>query len=109
MSKKQDFIRSEQSRDKHPERDQVGSASNELQRGLEHMNADTGSQDRQAARSGKVENDHNRQGEQAPTQKHEGRRTPQSRHDREAHVGGDNQSQKRQGTPGAGRGKTGAG
>ncbi len=30
-----------------------------------------------------------------PTQKNEAKRTPESRHDRESHVGGDNQSQSR--------------
>lgn len=65
--------------------------------------------DKQAPQSGKVENDHNRQGAQAATQKNEGRRTPASRHDRESNVGGDNQSQQRQGTSGGGRGKQGAG
>lgn len=64
--------------------------------------------DKQAAQSGKVENDFNKQGEQAPTQKNEGRRTPESRTDREAHIGSDNQSNMRRGTtsghaPGKGR------
>jgi hypothetical protein len=59
-------------------------------------------QDRQAAHTGKSDNDHNKQGEQAPTQKNEGRRTPTSRHDREAHVGGGNQTQSRKGRQGAG-------
>ena len=45
-------------------------------------------QDKQAALSGKVENDTNKVGKERPTQKNEGRRTPQSRHDREDHVGG---------------------
>jgi hypothetical protein len=53
--------------------------------------------DKQAPLSGKVENDFNKQGQQAPTQKNEGKRTPESRHDREGHVGGDNQSQSRRG------------
>ena len=57
--------------------------------------------DEQAPQSGKVENDFNKQGAQAATQKNEGRRTPQSRHDRESHVGGDNQSQARRGNGGA--------
>lgn len=54
------------------------------------------STDRQEPGKGKVENDHNRQGAQAPTQKNEGQRTPDSRHDREAHVGSVNQTQARQ-------------
>jgi hypothetical protein len=54
--------------------------------------------DKQAPLSGKVENDFNKQGEQAPTQKNEGRRTPASRTDREAHLGSDNQTNMRRGT-----------
>lgn len=53
--------------------------------------------DQQAARSGKVENDFNKVGEQAPTQKNEGKRTPESRHDRESHIGSQNQTQVRKG------------
>jgi len=52
-------------------------------------------QDKQAARSGKVENDTNKLGKDRPTQKNEGRRTPASRSDREDHVG-NNQSKIRQ-------------
>lgn len=52
---------------------------------------------------GKVDNDTNKSGEQAPTQRHEGQRTPESRSDREAHVGGSNQSQSRRGSTGAGK------
>ncbi|MBA2675481.1 hypothetical protein [Ramlibacter sp.] len=65
-------------------------------------------QDQQTPHSGKVENDTNKQGEQAPTQKNEGRRTPESRHDREAQVGGTNQHKARAGSPQSG-GNTGAG
>ena len=54
--------------------------------------------DKQAPMTGKVENDFNKEGEQAPTQKHEGRRTPQSRSDRESQIGSDNQSNMRRGT-----------
>jgi hypothetical protein len=53
--------------------------------------------DKQAPLSGKVENDFNQQGEQAPTQRNEGRRTPASRHDRESQIGSDNQSNMRRG------------
>ena len=53
--------------------------------------------DRQAARSGKVENDHNKMGEQRPTQRNEGRRTPESRHERMEPRGGHNQQSARQG------------
>jgi hypothetical protein len=52
----------------------------------------------QTPRSGKVENDTNKMGEQKPTQKNEGRRTPASRHDREAQIG-NNQSKIRGGSP----------
>ena len=45
-------------------------------------------QDKQPAMTGKNENDTNKMGAQAPTQKNEGRRTPESRHDREDHIGG---------------------
>lgn len=58
--------------------------------------------DEQAPLSGKVENDFNKVGETTPTQKNEGRRTPGSRHDRESHIGGDNQSQMRRGGPSSG-------
>ena len=55
-------------------------------------------QDKQAALSGKVENDTNKLGKDTPTQKNEGRRTPQSRSDREDHIG-NNQSKMRGGSP----------
>lgn len=116
MSRKQDFIKSQQSRDKHPESDMRGSASDVEARGADSMNVDMNPDDKQAPHSGKVENDHNKVGEQAPTQKNEGRRTPESRHDRESHVGGGNQTQARTGAKvngpgpgGGGRGPRGAG
>jgi hypothetical protein len=59
-------------------------------------------QDKQAALSGKVENDFNKMGEQRPTQKNEGRRTPQSRHDRDTQVGSQNQNRARRGQGGLG-------
>ena len=59
--------------------------------------------DKQPAHTGKIANDHNKQGEQAPTQKNEAKRTPESRHDREAHIGGNNQSQSRKGSVGNGQ------
>lgn len=64
MSKKQEFLRDEQSRDKHPERVQVGSPA---------VAADAAekarpSVDQQAPGEGKVANDRNKMGEQAPTQ-----------------------------------------
>jgi len=47
-----------------------------------------------------VVNDSNKMGEHAPTQLNQGQRTPESRSDREAHVGGHNQSQSRRGGKG---------
>jgi hypothetical protein len=58
--------------------------------------------DKQAPLSGKVENDFNKVGEQKPTQKNEGLRTPDSRHDRESHLGSQNQTQARRGAPNSG-------
>ena len=55
-------------------------------------------QDKQAALSGKVENDTNKLGQEPPTQKNEGRRTPQSRNDRDDKIG-NNQSKMRGGSP----------
>jgi len=57
--------------------------------------------DKQAPHTGKGENDSNKLGGQAPTQLNQGKRTPDSRSDREAHVGGSNQSQSRRGPPGS--------
>ena len=57
--------------------------------------------DQQESGTGKVANDHNKQGEQAATQKNEPQRTPKSRHDREAQIG-NNQSHMRQGGPNGG-------
>ena len=54
-------------------------------------------EDQQARNAGKVENDHNKLGNQRPTQSNEGERTPQSRHDREDHIG-NNQVKMRRGT-----------
>ncbi|MDB5741882.1 MAG: hypothetical protein JWR68_197 [Polaromonas sp.] len=51
---------------------------------------------------GKVDNDTNKMGRQAPTQKNEGQRTPESRHDRESHVGSTNQVRARKGGAGGG-------
>lgn len=55
-------------------------------------------QDKQAGQSGKVENDHNKQGKGQASQTNEGRRTPQSRHDRDDHIG-NNQGKMRGGSP----------
>ena len=60
-------------------------------------------QDEQTPQSGKVANDKNKTGGEAPTQKNEGRRTAQSRHDHEDHIGGNsNQNQVRTGRAGQG-------
>jgi hypothetical protein len=48
-----------------------------------------------------VQNDTNKLGEQEVTQLNQGKRTPDSRSDREAHVGGGNQSQSRRGSVGS--------
>lgn len=106
MSKKQEFLRDEQSRDKHPERVQVGSPA---------VAADAAekarpSVDQQAPGEGKVANDRNKMGEQAPTQLNQGRRTPESRNDRlTLGPGPQNQVSARKGGGGAGRGPRGAG
>ena len=95
MSKKQDFLRSQQSRDKHPDRMMKGSAA-EQSAGEQHKST-------QQPRTGKVANDHNKHGHEEPGQMHESLRTPQSRHDRESQVGSSNQSQSRRGGPGSGQ------
>ena len=102
MSKKHDFLRSEQSRDKHPERDQVGGPA---------AAADaSGQAEPQASHGGKVANDHNKTGNQAPTQTNQGQRTPESRHDRQTlGAGPQNQVSARKGGGGAGRTPRGAG
>lgn len=57
--------------------------------------------DKQEPHTGKVANDNNKVGEQDLTQLNQGKRTPDSRSDREAHVGGSNQSQSRRGPVGS--------
>jgi hypothetical protein len=57
--------------------------------------------DKQEPHSGKVENDTNKMGVQESTQLNQGQRTPDSRSDREAQVGGSNQSQSRRGPVGS--------
>lgn len=109
MTKKQDFLRSEQSRDKHPDRLMAGSAASEELRGSAKANKRASTADRQAPHSGKVANDHNKQGAQHPTQKNEGQRTPQSRHDRQSKAGGHNVIEARTGGKGGGRSPRGAG
>lgn len=66
------------------------------------MNKAAKDRDKQPGGTGKVENDHNKMGAKAATQKNEGQRTPESRNDRETHIGGDNQTQARQGGPNSG-------
>lgn len=58
--------------------------------------------DKQEPNTGKVENDSNKLGNKDATQLNQGQRTPDSRSDREAHIGGSNQSQSRQGKAGSG-------
>lgn len=57
--------------------------------------------DKQEPHTGKVENDSNKLGEKDATQLNQGQRTPDSRSDREAHIGGGNQSQSRRGAVGS--------
>lgn len=56
--------------------------------------------DKQAPKTGKVDNDANKLGVTEATQLNQGKRTPASRNDREAHLGGSNQSQSRRGAVG---------
>ena len=103
-SKKQEFLQKEQSRDKHPERMMKGTAAEQT------ATAKGNPADHQVPGAGKVANDHNKQGEQTPTQKNEGQRTPESRHDRQnIGSGGHNEVTARKGGGGAGRAPRGAG
>jgi hypothetical protein len=105
MSKKQQFLKSEQSRDKHPERQQAGSPAKHAAAKESPVNPD-----QQAAGTGKVANDHNKVGHKEPTQTNQGQRTPESRHDRQTIAGGpQNQITARKGGGGAGRTPRGAG
>jgi hypothetical protein len=65
------------------------------------MTSNQNLRDKQAPHIGKAENDTNKMGEKEATQLNQGQRTPDSRSDREAHVGGSNQSQSRRGPVGA--------
>jgi hypothetical protein len=107
MSKKQDFLRSEQNRDKHPERVGEGTAARKtLTRGQAKGNP----ADFQQPGAGKVANDHNKVGNTEPTQTNQGNRTPESRNDRDSMTGGpQNQVSARKGGGGAGRNTRGAG
>lgn len=64
------------------------------------MTSKQNQRDKATPHTGKVANDTNKLGEQEPTQLNQGKRTPDSRSDREAHVGGGNQSQSRRGPVG---------
>lgn len=107
MSKKHDFLRSQQNRDKHPESEMVGSAASVMEAQHRAAAQGTGDADAQAPQQGKIANDHNKVGQTHPTQKNEGRRTPESRHDRETLAGTMNVVQARTGGKGAGRGPRG--
>lgn len=107
MSKKQDFLRSQQSRDKHPESNMAGSASH-VQQKMARAGAKA-SADKQPPHTPKSSNDHNKMGETHPTQTNQGRRTPESRHDRQSLNGTMNVVQARTGGKGAGRGTRGGG
>jgi hypothetical protein len=105
MTKKHDFLRSEQSRDKHPGSTMVGSKSQVEKQGQRSSAKATASPDRQAPRSGKSSNDHNKMGEKHPTQTNQGRRTPLSRNDRQViGSGAMNIVEARSGGKGGGRG-----
>ena len=65
---------------------------------MKRSNYTTGAQKRKpidAGSGGKLENDHNKQGQAPPSQIHQALRTPQSRDDRQAQLGSDNQSHMR--------------
>lgn len=102
MSKKQDFLRREQSRDKHPDSGMVGSAAAVEEQARRRSVASTGPQDRKAPMGGKIANDRNKMGDKAPTQLNEGRRTPHSRSDKEMQVGSGNKPELRRGSPASG-------
>lgn len=108
MSKKQDFLRSEQNRDKHPDSKMTGSATS-VQEGVARKGVQRVSpQDRQMPQSPKYGNDHDKMGNTEPTQTNQGRRTPASRHDRQIVSGGPmNVVQARTGGKGGGRGSRG--
>lgn len=108
MSKKQDFLRDEQSRAKHPERVQTGQPVDPT---FDGAGSDGSvSADAQEPGKGKVENDHNKVGNKTPTQTNQGQRTPESRHDRQVMgAGPQNQISARKGGGGAGRTPRGAG
>jgi hypothetical protein len=105
MSKKQDFIQDQQNRDAHPDSTMKGSAASVAAEAARKSPPLADDPDRKAGHQGKVANDRNKMGEQAPTQKNEGRRSPESRHDREGHLGSHNQAQARQDPSHGGEGR----
>jgi hypothetical protein len=108
MTRKQDFIRSEQNRDKHPDSPMKGSAASVQEEQARQGAASAADPDKQPAHTPKVANDHNKVGDTHPTQKNEGQRTPQSRHDRQNVSGGSmNSVEARTGGKGGGRGTRG--
>ena len=103
MSKKHDFLRSEQFRDQHPERDLVGYLAAAAR-------AATTQDGSASSYGGKVTNEHNKTGDKAPTQTDQGRHPPQSRHDRQTlGAGPQNQVSACKGGGGDGRTPRGAG
>lgn len=106
MSKKQDHLTQEQSRDLHPDKIMKGSGAEVSARGAQ---AKGNPADHQQPHVGKVENDHNKQGKHKPTQTNQHERTPGSRHDRENLAGAHNEVSARKGGGGAGRTPRGAG
>jgi hypothetical protein len=107
MTKKQDALSKQQSRDKNPDKMMAGSAAG-VQEGVSRkLPKKASASDSQQPQSPKLANDHNKVGETKPTQKNQGRRTPQSRHDRETVNGGMNVTQARTGGKGGGRGTRG--
>jgi hypothetical protein len=110
MTKKQDFLRDEQRRDNKPEDNRVGgTAAKTATKTAASARAEPGI-DQQEPQQGKVANDHNKMGKQAPTQTNQGQRTPESRHDRQTMgAGPQNQVSARKGGGGAGRTPRGAG
>jgi hypothetical protein len=105
MTKKQDFLRNEQRRDNKSADHRVGAIAETAS----PAEADPAI-DQQEPHQGKVANDHNKMGHQAPTQTNQGQRTPESRHDRQTMgSGAQNQISARKGGGGAGRAPRGAG
>jgi hypothetical protein len=107
MSKKQDFLRSEQNRDKHPDSKMTGSATAVQEARQRSSVQRVGAADQQEPHTPKYSNDRNKVGESRPTQTNQGRRTPESRHDRQTLNGPMNVVQARTGGKGGGRGSRG--